>query len=194
MMKKVVWLALLCCCFGFSANAGHREKALTLTPMIGGHTFDGNLDLDHSSFAGVGLGYNLTENWTVEGVFTRTEADGKNGGSDAKVKTYRVDALYHLQADSAFVPYLAAGIGGISTNYDHGNASDHLLVNYGAGVKYFILDDLIALRGDVRHLIDFPHPENSLQYSIGLVFQFGKATQVSGPAAEKQPDPVQKVF
>ncbi len=189
MVKKIIWLVLLCCCVGLTAHAENKENAFTLSPMVGGHTFEGNLNLDDSPFLGIGLGYNLTENWTVEGVFTHTDADGEDGGSDAKIQSYRIDALYHLWPDRDFIPYLAAGIGGISTDYDRGDDTDHLLFNYGVGVKYFILDDLIALRADIRHLIDFPEPDNSLQYSVGLTFQLGKPTPAPAPVVTQKAVP-----
>ena len=189
-MKRMLWLAVLCLAFSFTANAEIKAKAFTITPMIGGHSFEGNLNLDDSPFLGIGLGYNLTDKWAIEGVFTNTNADGEEGASDADVQTYRIDALYHLWPDKALVPYLAAGLGGISTDYDRGDDHDHLLLNYGAGIKYFILDDLIALRADVRHLLDFPEPDNSLQYSVGLTFQLGKATPTPAPVVEKAPAPV----
>ena len=188
-MKKGLLLLALCLSFSLTAYAAVKEKAFTITPMIGGHSFEGNLDLNDSAFLGIGLGYNLTEKWAIEGVFTHTKADGEDGASDADVQTYRLDALYHIWSDKAFVPYLAAGVGGISTDYDQGDDRDHLLLNYGAGIKYFILDDLVALRADVRHLLDFPEPDNSLQYSIGLTFQMGKAAPAPEPVIEK-PAPV----
>ncbi len=189
MMRRMLWLALLCLTFSLSAHAAVKEKAFTLTPMIGGHSFEGNLNLDDSPFLGIALGYNLTDKWAVEGVYTQTNADGENGADDADVQTYRIDALYHLWSDKALVPYLAAGLGGISSDYDHGEDRDHLLFNYGIGIKYFVLDDLIALRADVRHLLDFPEPDNSLQYSVGLTFQLGKATPAPEPVVEKASEP-----
>ncbi len=189
MLKRILWIVILCLAFSLPASAKVQEKAFTITPMIGGHSFEGNLNLDDSLLWGIALGYNLTDQWALEGVFTQTNADGEHGASDADILTYRIDALYHLWSGKALVPYLAAGIGAISTDYNHGDDHDHLLLNYGAGIKYFILDDLIALRGDVRHLLDFPEPDNSLQYSIGLTFQLGKPTPAPAPVEEKAPEP-----
>ena len=158
--------------------------------MIGGHIFEGNQSLDTSSFWGIGLGYNFTENWAVEGVYTKTEADAEDASTtDTTVETIHLDALYHFQPTNKLVPYLVAGVGGIYSDPDVGAERDHLLLNYGVGVKYFILDNLIALRADVRHLLDFPNPDHNLQYSAGLVFQLGRPAPAPVPVAAPEPAP-----
>lgn len=185
MFKRVLLFVTVVFCFSFTADAEVKSGALTLTPMIGGHIFENNLSLEDSSFWGVGLGYNLTENWAFEGVYTLTDANADDATTtDTEVETIRLDALYHFNPQSKLVPYLAAGLGGIYSDPDSGAERDHLLFNYGIGFKYFILDDLIAFRADVRHLVDFPEPDNSLQYSAGLVFQLGKPSPAVEPVAE----------
>ena len=175
MVKKICCLALLVCCFSFTAAAENRSKSLNLSPMLGKHVFEGNLSLETATFWGINLGYNFTENWGIEGVYTRTDADAKgNSTTDTKVETYRLDLLYHFIPTKKLVPYVALGLGAIDSNPDKGQNRNHLLLNYGVGVKYFILDSLIALRAEVRHLVDFPEPDNSLQYSAGLTFQLAR--------------------
>ncbi len=187
MFKKIILASLALCLLTLPAVAANQAGSFNITPMIGGHSFEGNLSLDRSTFWGIGLGYNLTENWGIEGVYTRTEADASDSSTtDTRVETYRLDVLYHFMPDGKLVPYVAAGLGDISSSPDSGADRDHLLFNYGVGVKYFILDDLMALRADVRHLIDFPEPDNSLQYSLGLTFQLGKAKEKPAPVVAQQ--------
>ncbi len=45
------------------------------------------------------------------------------------------------------------------------------------------------MRADVRHLVDFPEPDNSLQYSAGLVFQLGKPAPAPEPIATPKSAP-----
>ena len=190
MLKRIIYLTILLCCFTLPAAAENQSGAFTISPLLGGHIFEGNLSLETSSFWGVGLGYNLTENWAVEGVYTKTNADADDvSTTDTKVETYRLDALYHFWPDKKLVPYFAAGLGAIYSTPDTGADRDHLLFNYGVGIKYFILDDLIALRADIRHLVDFPEPDNSLQYSAGLTFQLGKPAPASKPIVVAAPVP-----
>jgi len=182
MLRKSIYLTLLICCFSLPAAASNQSGAFTLSPFLGNHVFEGNQSLDTSSFWGVGLGYNLTENWAVEAVYSKTDADAEDlSTTDTKVETYHLDALYHFWPDKTFVPYIAAGLGTIYSSPEGTSDRDHLLFNYGAGFKYFILDDLIALRADVRHLVDFPEPDNNLQYSAGLTFQLGKPAPAPEP-------------
>lgn len=190
MLRKVTLLAFFICCLALPAGAEIQSGAFTLSPMIGGHLFEGNQSLETSSFWGFGLGYNITENWAVEGIYTKTDADAEDASTtDTTVETIRLDALYHFQPTKKLVPYLVAGLGGIYSDPDVGAERDHLLFNYGVGVKYFILDNLIALRADVRHLLDFPSPDHNLQYSAGLVFQFGKPAPTPIPVAVPEPAP-----
>ena len=177
MVKKIIAIAFLLFCISSPVAAENQSGALNLSPMLGSQVFEGNQALDSSTFWGINLGYNFTENWGIEGVFTSTNADAKDDStSDTKVKTYRLDLLYHFMPTKKLVPYFALGFGAIDSNPDEGSSRSHLLFNYGVGVKYFILDNLIALRADVRHLLDFPEPYNNLQYSAGLTFQLGRPT------------------
>ncbi|MCW8892157.1 MAG: OmpA family protein [Deltaproteobacteria bacterium] len=190
MLKKTTLLALFICCFTLPASAEIHPGAFTLSPMLGGHFFDGDQSLDSSSFWGLGLGYNFSENWAVEGVYTKADADAEDASTtDTKVETIHLDALYHFQPTKKLVPYFVAGLGGIYSSPDVGAERDHLLFNYGLGVKYFILDNLIALRADIRHLLDFPEPDHNLQYSAGLVFQLGKPASAPVPVAVAAPTP-----
>lgn len=189
MLKKLA-LTLCLCFFSLPAVAAMQPGAATLSPLLGGQIFDGDQSLERSTFLGFGLGYNLTENWALEGVYTRADADADDTStSDTKVETLRLDGLYHFRPTEKLVPYIAAGLGGIYSDPDSGKNRDHLLLNYGIGIKYFVLDDLIALRADVRHLLDFPEPDHNLQYSAGLVFQFGRAAAKPEPAVMDEPEP-----
>ncbi|SHI47754.1 OmpA-OmpF porin, OOP family [Malonomonas rubra DSM 5091] len=175
-----------------SAWSEIRPEAFTLSPMIGGHVFEGDQDLDNDDLFSIGLGYNLTERAALEAVFSQTDADGDNAGdTDARIRTYRLDALYHFMTDNKLVPYLAVGLGEIETNPDQGETKEHLLVNAGAGIKYF-LNETVALRADMRYLVEFPDPENNLLYSAGALFQFGGVKQAPAPveiAEEPAPAP-----
>ncbi|SEA12554.1 outer membrane beta-barrel protein [Desulfuromusa kysingii] len=185
MLKKSIYLALSICCFALPAAAANLSGALSLTPFLGHHIFEGNQALETSTLKGIGLGYNFTDKWSIEGVYSKADADSENRSTtDTKVETYHLDLLYHLWPEKKIVPYVAVGLGAIYSSPDVGADRDHLLVNYGVGCKVFILDDLIALRADVRHLIDLPEPDNNLQYSVGLTFQLGKAKPASEPVTE----------
>ncbi len=185
MYKKVLLMSFAFCCLSLPASAEIQPGAFTLSPMVGGHLFDGDQSLETSTLWGLAIGYNLNFNWALETAYTKTVADAKDASTfDTKVETYRIDTLYHFQPRKKMVPYFVAGLGAIYSDPDVGAARDHLLFNYGVGIKYFILDHLIALRADIRHLIDLPEPNQNLQYTVGLTFQLGKPSPPPVPVKD----------
>jgi len=176
--------------------AENRAGAVTVSPYVGGYVFDHEQtyqNLETSPVYGVRAGYNFTENWGAEARFGYINADSRRAnGPDANVLTFGIDALYHFNVTPQFVPFLAAGIGGIHHNFpgrQMGNYPEYA-PNYGAGLKYFVTDN-IALRGDVRHII-LPDDElNNLEYTAGVTFQFGGARPaVQQAAAVEEAAPV----
>jgi OOP family OmpA-OmpF porin len=109
---------------------------------------------------------------------------------DIKVYFYHIDGLYHFLPEQQFVPFLAAGIGGLAFDREHEGTDNDYALNYGVGFKVFPVDQ-IALRGDFRQVIsrgeDFSGDnEYYMSYiaSLGLAFQFGgvKAIPPDGDA------------
>lgn len=166
---------------GFAANghSGPQAGQFFLSPMIGGHGFEGNQDpfetgeeLDHGFTFGLGLGYQFTRHLGTELSLNITPTEAQPGDFDVDVFTGRLDLFCNLMPEKDFVPYLAAGLGTLTfTNPDLDNDTD-FMVNYGGGVKYYLNDD-VALRADIRHLIAFDDTHSNLLYTVGLVFNFG---------------------
>ena len=189
MYHRIVLTLVISLFLATSAFAGIQPRAFSLSPMYGGHIFDDDQNFDNSHFWSLALGYNITDRATLEAVYSQTDAEKESASdTDATVRTFRLDALYPFLPDNALVPYLAIGVGEINTNPDVGQNKRHLLGDIGAGVKYF-LNDFIALRADLRYLLDFPEPENNLLYSAGLLFQFGGAAAAAEPVVIEQPAP-----
>lgn len=162
---------------GFAEN---KAGAVTLSPYIGGYVFDHEQtyqNLETSPIYGIRAGYNFTENWGAEARFGYANPDSRRAnGPEAHVVTYGIDALYHFNVTPEFVPFVAAGIGGMHHNFPGRQMGYYpeYAPNYGAGVKYFVSEN-IALRGDVRHII-LPDDElQNFEYSAGVTFQFGGA-------------------
>ena len=161
--------------FGLGAGSATAEITpgmFALSPSIGGYIFEGSENLKDSLVYGIGLGYHFTRNWAAEGLFNFVDSETDPGGADVNTYLYRLEALYHLFPDKKLVPYLAAGIGGITMNPNVGSNDTDFLADYGAGLKYFITDK-IALRGDVRHVIPFDNTRNNVMFTAGLAFLFG---------------------
>ncbi len=153
--------------------AANKSGSFSLSPMLGGHVFEGDQDLDDALTYSLGLGYNLTDSWSTEFVLNYFNADAdSSAGDDTEGLVYRLDTLYHFMPESPLVPYIAGGLGGITLDPDHHSSDTDFLLNYGIGLKYF-LNDSLALRGDLRHIYAFGDPENNFVYSAGLTYSFG---------------------
>ncbi len=183
-------LACVLMVFG-SAAAEIREGSFSITPQLGGYLFEGNQDLDHGFTFGLGAGYNFTRNLGAEIFLNYINTETDPGGSDVDGDLYRLDGLYHFMPESRLVPYIAAGLGGIMLDPDKGSSDDSFAVNYGGGVKYF-LTEMIALRGDIRHVISFDDTYNNLIYTLGVDLLFGgkkKAAPLAAAPVAAAPKP-----
>jgi len=220
-MKKFTALLLTITVAGAVASpagAAERAGAFSVSPFVGGYTFDGVQKLETAPTYGLRLGYDLTKNLGIEAVGSYLATDGTRGNPSANAFSYRLDLLYNFLADGPLVPYLAAGGGGITIG--HGSGFNTNPVNYlgygngrnttgtadiGGGLKYYVTDS-IALRGDARQLFVFGQKTMyNWEYTAGLTFLFGgqaaraaapaepepaKAEPAAPPAAEPLPAPV----
>ena len=178
LLITLAWLTVVCLAGGASAEM--EAGTFTVSPMIGGYIFEGNQDIKNRPAFGLGFGYNFDRNWGTEAVFNYVNTKSDAGKGDIKAYLYRLDGLYHFNATERFVPYVAAGVGGIYFDRSGGNDNDPL-VNYGGGLKYFITE-AIALRGDVRHVISFDSTYNNLLYTVGLSIFFGGTKEAAARA------------
>ncbi|MDA8404598.1 MAG: outer membrane beta-barrel domain-containing protein [Desulfobacteraceae bacterium] len=183
--KKMMWSALLIAgllCFAQDGWCETRQGDFFLSPMFGGHVFEGNQDIDNGPTYGLGLGYQFTDNWGAEAMFNYTNTDSDPGSNDYNVYPMHLDAVYNILPDQKLVPYVAAGMGAVVFDPDKGHDDTDFMVNYGAGLKYFIYENAIALRADVRHLVSFDRTQSNLLYTAGLMFNFNSEKPVPAPA------------
>ncbi|MRR30114.1 outer membrane beta-barrel domain-containing protein, partial [bacterium] len=175
-MKKQVAITVAAACLAFSATAHSesniKEGAFSISPFGSYTFFDNDADLKHHYGGGLRLGYNFTQNWSAEasGNYTNTEFD--NGGGTVNVYRYGLEGLYHFMPESRFVPFLAAGLGGLS--WDGRQSDTDQLLSAGGGMKLF-LTDRVALRADARNIFTFSEAQNHQEVTGGLDFQFGGA-------------------
>jgi OOP family OmpA-OmpF porin len=196
MKKRAIFLAISLLLA--TVAAGHAEVkagAVSVTPFIGGYTFEGNEDLKTAPVFGLRGGYYFTQNLAVEGFFhyVPTESESLPGNPSVKLYGFGIEGLYHFMPNSRLVPFVALGVGGSRYSVSGpGKDRDRFTVDYGAGLKYYMMDNL-ALRADVRHVILPLHDRyNELLYTVGLEFSFGgakkampavMATRAAEPAA-----------
>ncbi len=164
-----------------------RAEAVSLTPFVGGYIFDDDQNLEDAFTFGLGAGYHFDENWAAEAVLNYIDTERDSGSGDASAYLYRLDALYHFMPKEKLVPFVAVGVGGLTIDPDHGSKNSDFLMNYGAGLKYFLNEDL-ALRADVRHLFIFDDTQNNLLFTVGATFLFGGAKKAEARPAEVPTD------
>jgi len=160
--------------------AQNRPGAMTLSPFMGGYVFEGNQDLDKGPTYGLGLGYNLDKHWALEAVLNYIDSEFDTTGRNADAYLYHLDGLYHFRPSGKLVPYVAVGAGDIVIDHEWAHNDRDFAVNYGAGLKYFLSEN-VALRGDVRHVISFDRTQSNLLYTVGLTFLFGGEKAKKGP-------------
>jgi OOP family OmpA-OmpF porin len=207
-MKKIGIIFFILFLMMFStAQAENKEGSFSLTPFWGISVFERNQSIHkNSNFGTYGLrgGYNFTKNISLEGFlsYTQVELDTPQWYNHPWQDIYRygIEGLYHFMPDGRFVPYVAIGLGGIhytegldATNdperYEKYEA-DRFAVDYGAGMKFFLTDN-IALQADVRHALslnsrqDNPHHiHNDLLTTFGVHFAFGGGKKETPPKEE----------
>jgi len=190
------------------ALAGPQEGDASFSINAGSLMFDKAERLDDGPVLGARFGYDMHRNLGIEASFGFADTRSNISASkpQAYAYTYRTDLLYYLLPEYKFVPFLTAGGGILNLNGSElwGNRTS-LLLEYGAGIKYYLSDNL-ALRADARNLISFDNNRHSdLEFTGGISYYFNKAKSAAvkvvsaagsapvaderKPAATSQPQP-----
>lgn len=185
MHKTAIVAAALLLGLSQAALAANQEGAFSLSPVVGGYTFENSQHKDTSVVIGGRAGYNFTERFGVEGLIDYTHAKGNSGTDSLDFYRYGGELLYHMLPKHDLVPYLAVGVGGVTASQGGGN---RLAFDYGAGLKYFMTENL-ALRADVRG-INYKYDKyyTNLEYTVGLYIPF--TAPKPAPLPVKAPEPV----
>lgn len=205
MKKRIAGLiAVLLLTTAGAAIGGERAGAISISPYIGGYTFDGAQHLDTNLVYGGRLGYDITSNIAVEGSGEYVRTNNTKGPSKGiNVINYRLEGLYNFNPAGKLVPFLALGAGG-STITVPGKTNNDATALWGGGIKYFLTEDL-ALRGDVRQIFSFHDNKNmspylnpggsywiNYEYTVGVSYLFGGKKPVVAKVVEPPPPPAPK--
>jgi formylglycine-generating enzyme required for sulfatase activity/outer membrane protein W len=177
-----VFLVLAFCGTVFGAVS---EGQISVSPMIGGYTYDGGLHVNTAPMYSLRGGYNFTDNIGVEAGLDYSIASSRLvTDKNIAIFKYGVEGLYHFMPDKNIVPFLAVGLGGYNLSGPSVLVSRKEMgfMDFGVGVKYS-LSDRLALRADVRQIVA---NSSAFQYTLGVTIPFGGAKPVSAPAAPKQ--------
>ena len=183
-MKKKILCTLATALVISSATAfgAVKEGGFSLSPLIGGYIYDNDQQFNSNFVLGIRGGYNITKALGIEGVYDYVApTDSKYWKlKDISMHRFGGQALYHFMPDNQLVPYLAAGFSGVKFTGSGVNSQIHNSLDYGAGAKYFLTDD-IAVRADLRHILyGYNNTSyNNVEFLLGATFQFGGATSVA---------------
>jgi OmpA-OmpF porin, OOP family len=179
MRKTGIVAALLLMGVSQTVMAANKEGAFSLSPVVGGYTFESKQHKDTSIVLGGRAGYNFTERIGVEALIDYTHAKGNSGTKAIDFYRYGGELLYHMFPKNDLVPYLAVGVGGVTASQGGGNK---LAFDYGLGVKYFMTDNL-ALRADVRGInYKFDKYYTNVEYTLGFYIPFLAPKPAPAPA------------
>lgn len=172
--------------------ASDRERAFSFSPFVGAYSFDGTQHLQTEPIYGLRLGYDVTKNWAIEGVFAYTATSTTQLHQSLDLYSYRLDMLYNFHPDNKVIPYLATGGGFAVKAPANAFSYNDVTFNVGGGLKYFFTDS-VAMRGDVRQLLVFADKTlYNWEYTVGLNYLFGDrkpAPSVAKPELEPVTEP-----
>lgn len=192
--KLVMLVASLTLAMATVAFAGNKGGAFSVSPVIGGITFEGDRKLETSPLFGARIGYNFTDALGIEALFDYTKARSTEIANTMDFYRYGGELLYHFMPDKKFVPYFAAGFAGMKFNEQTNKIGEKAteVYDYGLGAKYFVTED-VAWRADVRHLVSNDY--QAVEYTIGLYIPIGGAPPIAKLAdPPPAPAPVVKEF
>ncbi len=185
-MKKILLSTALCASIAFAANSDYKYE---ITPMLGGTYTEGNLELDRNYYnGGLSLGFNLDDfmfDQVELGVLRSLEDVGyrHTKNLDTGITRFFTNFVKDFPLSDSTSLYGLIGMGVEVFDKELFDNKDGLFGNYGVGVKYKI-SEAIALKADVRHLIETDHGDNNLLYTLGLAIPFGEKAAPVATAVE----------
>ncbi len=143
-----------------------------IVPSIGYYFFDDDQDVDDNAIAQLGIGYQFSQRWAVEGNIGGISTDNKDIDGDADVYLWHLDTLYTILPNSEWKPYLVAGIGHYDINKDNTNDDKGEQANVGLGVQR-LLSPALSMRLDARALHTSDEGYTDYMANLGFAYYFG---------------------
>jgi OOP family OmpA-OmpF porin len=199
-MKKRIGSILAACSIIMATAAFGANKAeqFSISPVVGGYTFDDKQHLDTNLVYGLRAGYNVTDNFGIEALIDYVNTEANRANNRVEMYRYGGELLYHFMPESTFVPYLAVGLAGLHFDAFGKSSNTYTAFDTGVGAKYFV-NDKFALRADARYIVYSNNSlaKNNLEYTLGAYIPFGGAKPVvkpvEPPPAPAPPPPAPKV-
>lgn len=190
-MKNTHKLILSAAIAAISAGASADNHKFEVHADVGRTFFEE--PLDDANTWGLGFGFVLNENWTLDAVASQYNTETSAGGMDVDGTQYRLDALYHINTESLWRPYVAFGVGDQELEWDNEESHRDTLLNLGAGVKRSLGGNW-EFRTDVRAFNSLDNEYTDLALNAGISYLFGgspapvRAAPAPAPEPEKDSD------
>ena len=190
-MKKIILSAMV----ASSLVYAQTEYQYEITPVIGKVFTKDHVELENHKTIGAFIGTKADEYTMFDqlelGILGSKDVENINNAlKDRSVYRFMLDGLKEYTITDDFNLFGVVGLGyekhSEKTEADESSAQ----FNYGVGAKYNFTDS-IALRTDLRHLVNFDTNKNIL-WTVGLSIAFGeikKSEPKPEPVIEKKPEP-----
>ncbi|MDR2405670.1 MAG: OmpA family protein [Deltaproteobacteria bacterium] len=187
MKSKILILAAFALVLSFPSLAAAQIEPESLhLSIMGGAIFpDHSVRMDNGALVGLGLGYNFTKNWGIEGFgHYAFNLDDKVDSpdeiaNDNDIFMGRFNGIYHFLTDYNFVPYFTLGVGAMKIEGNDREDYSSASANAGLGFKYFF-NEVVALRMEANEVVAFKKVDgkrfSAPSITAGLTFQFAQPT------------------
>jgi len=187
MMKKNNILILSTILLVTATNIAIAEETESgpyiVAPSVGYYFFDrdNNNNADDGVFYGAGAGYQINKNFAIEANYARLNSEAKDEAldqdyiyrlDDEKVNAdiYRLDAIFSLDLNSDWAPYVAVGYTRLEQSPQFGDDDD--MMSAALGVKRKITPAL-SIRAEARTFHNFDNEDTDYAVNAALVYRFG---------------------
>lgn len=190
MKIKIFFLFVLCVSVFYEGSAvAETVPGFTFGINQGFYVFEGSQDAKNTTPMGLGIGFDFTEHFGLEYYYNWGETESDPAGDDVDLELYRFEALGYFNSWKGIIPYLAVGAGALNLDRP-GKKSGNSMLDFGAGLKYFVTDK-VAFRTDIRDVM--PGSKHNPFFTVGFTYHFGErakaAPVVSAPVYAPEPEP-----
>lgn len=192
MITRRTKLLLISALIAATTTASARDHQMEAHLGVGRVLFGENLD--DATQGNLGLGYVLSDRWTLELIASEFEAEANETGADVRGTQFRLDGLYHF-GEGKWRPYVALGAGNQRLSPEGGNPSHQDMINVGLGMKNRFARNW-EWRTEVRAFNSVDEHFTDVSFSTGISFLFGhynKPAAVVAAAPAPAPAPVQEI-
>ena len=197
----MIALALATSAAAGSALAADEPGSWYVSPLLQYTGLDSGRQAKDDIGGQLGVGYNLSREWAVEGNVGNGGFDRNSGTGSIQLQNFMVDGLRKFDLGSAVEPYLLVGAGALREKV---TPDQSWATNFGAEAGGGVLVGLgdqtgasrVALRAEAKYRLDFV---NSAAYTtsrpgdivlgLGFLVSFGNAVAAAAPMHVAAPPP-----